>query len=39
MKQIFLVAVVAIGFGTMLSCNQMANAPIGADLDKKSDSI
>jgi hypothetical protein len=39
MKQILLVAIVAIGFGAMLSCNQAANAPIGADLDKKIDSI
>ncbi len=39
MKQILLTAAVATFMGAMVSCNQMGNAPIGADLDKKIDSI
>jgi outer membrane lipoprotein-sorting protein len=39
MKQIILSLSIAVVVGAMASCNQAANVPMGADLDKKIDSI
>ena len=39
MKQILLTAATALMIGALASCNQAANVPMGADLDKKIDSI